>query len=264
MQQKIYPEIKHYQVLMADTDKTSEILKRFIWRRNNIVKKTLLTVLISLFSLSVFCGDLATFVDLGFSKDGKKYMFGQYGVTDSEIQGYAEIYIVDVEKNEYVEGGVFRRLPSKETEGKDGKGLFNMLISAADGKAKAMGIDYSDTGKPLFVLADAADEGKNISFRDFEKKRNFEMNLKSSIYGKDSKVLSSFYIDTRIFDEYGNEIFSGKVGNPDYQRKNVSDYEIRRVITNKTGNSVVCIIEKKEYDRNGPSSRFMVETFTIN
>ena len=91
------------------------------------MKKTLLTVLISLFSLSVFCGDLATFVDLGFSKDGKKYMFGQYGVTDSEIQGYAEIYIVDVEKNEYVEGGVFRRLPSKETEGKDGKGLFNML-----------------------------------------------------------------------------------------------------------------------------------------
>lgn len=227
------------------------------------MKKIFLTALISLFSLSVFCGDLATFVDLGFSKDGTKYMFGQYGVTDSEIRGYAEIYIVDVEKNEYVDGGVFRRLPSKETEEKDGKGLFNMLISAADKKAKELGIDYSNTGKPLFVLADTADEGKDISFRDFEKKRNFEMNLKSTVYGKDSKVLSSFYIDTTVFDEYGNEIFSGKVGNPDYQRKNVQDYEIRRVMTSKTGNSVVCVIEKKEYNPNGPSSRFMVETFII-
>lgn len=227
------------------------------------MKKIFIAALISLFPLSVFCGDLATFVDLGFSKDGTKYMFGQYGVTDFEIRGYAEIYIVDVEKNEYVDGGVFRRLPSKGTEEKDGKGLFNMLISAADKKAKDLGIDYSNTGKPLFVLADTADEGKDISFRDFEKKRNFEMNLKSTVYGKDSKVLSSFYIDTTIFDEYGNEIFSGKVGNPDYQRKNVQDYEIRRVMTNKTGNSVVCVIEKKEYNPNGPSSRFMVETFII-
>lgn len=227
------------------------------------MKKIFLAALIPLFSLSVFCGDLATFVDLGFSKDGTKYMFGQYGVTDSEIQGYAEIYIVDVEKNEYVKDGVFRRLPSNKTEGKDGKGLFNMLLATADKKAKDLGIDYSNTGKPLFVLADTADEGKDISFRDFEKKRTFEMNLKSTVYGKDSKVLSSFYIDTRILDEYGNEIFSGNVGNPDYQRKNVSDYEIRRVMTNKTGNSVVSVIEKKEYNRNGPSSRFMVETFMI-
>lgn len=230
---------------------------------DHIVKKKILLFCLTLFSMSVFCGDLATFVDLGFSKDGTKYMFGQYGVTDSKIQGYAEIYIVDVEKNEYVNNGVFRRLPSKETEGKDGKGLFNMLMSVAGEKAGDFGIDHSNTGKPLFILADTKDEGKSISFRDFEKKRNFEMVLNTTVYGDKEKVLSSFYIDVLVFDESGNQIFSNKVGNPDYQRKGISDYEIRRVMTDKTGNSVVCVIEKKEYHPDGPSSRFMVETFKI-
>ncbi len=68
--------------------------------------------------LSVFAGDVAQFVDLGFSPDGRYYMFGQYGVTDKTWQGYAEIYTVDMDKNAFVPAGVFKSGPSAATAGK--------------------------------------------------------------------------------------------------------------------------------------------------
>ena len=67
-----------------------------------IMKKIVLAVLALLVgSVNLFAGDVATFVDCGFSADGKYYVFGQYGKTDKEFQGWADIYQVDIEKNDY-------------------------------------------------------------------------------------------------------------------------------------------------------------------
>ena len=47
------------------------------------MKKSLVCVLVAALSLaSVFAGDVASFVDLGFTDDGKYYVFGQYGKID--------------------------------------------------------------------------------------------------------------------------------------------------------------------------------------
>ena len=54
-----------------------------------------------------FAGDVASFVDKGFTSDGKYYIFGQYGKTDKKFQGWAEIYQVNIASNDFVEGGVF-------------------------------------------------------------------------------------------------------------------------------------------------------------
>ena len=35
---------------------------------------------------SSFAGDAASFDDIGFSEDGKYYVFGQYGKTDKKYQ----------------------------------------------------------------------------------------------------------------------------------------------------------------------------------
>ena len=61
-------------------------------------------------SLRVFAGDAAVFHDIGFSKDGKTYVFAQYGRTDRRYEAWAEIYTVDVAANDYVAGGVFRTI----------------------------------------------------------------------------------------------------------------------------------------------------------
>ena len=56
----------------------------------------------------VFAGDAAVFDDIGFSEDGLTYLFGQYGKTDGTFQAWAEVYTVDVAKNDYVPGEVYR------------------------------------------------------------------------------------------------------------------------------------------------------------
>jgi predicted secreted protein len=50
------------------------------------------------------------------------------------------------------------------------------------------------------------------------------------------------------------------VGLPGFQRSPVKGYRIRRIITDSSGKSLVFLIEKIQHDRNGDSTRYMVET----
>ena len=53
------------------------------------MKKSVVCCLFLALGLSVLsAGDVATFVDKGFSEDGKYYVFGQYGKTDKKFQGW--------------------------------------------------------------------------------------------------------------------------------------------------------------------------------
>ena len=90
-------------------------------------------ILIGVLILSVLvplaAGDVANFVNLGFSEDSSVCMFGQYGVIDGEERPYAEIYTVNVHKNAFVPNGVTKKVFTDEVQpGQDGAGaLFNLL-----------------------------------------------------------------------------------------------------------------------------------------
>ena len=75
-----------------------------------------------------FAGDAAAFSDIGFSEDGKTYIFAEYGKTDKSFQAYAEIYVVDVARNDFVPGGVFRTNPSSATTDVSGKKAYDTLL----------------------------------------------------------------------------------------------------------------------------------------
>ena len=80
------------------------------------MKKSVVCCLFLALGLSVLsAGDVATFVDKGFSEDGKYYVFGQYGKTDKKFQGWAELYQVDIAANDYTDNGVFKTKPSAVT-----------------------------------------------------------------------------------------------------------------------------------------------------
>ena len=92
------------------------------------MKKSVICSLVLLLGISVsWAGDVASFVDKGFSEDGKYYVFGQYGKTDKKYQGYAEIYQVDIAANDYVDNGVFTTKPTTVTADKGGKEVFEAL-----------------------------------------------------------------------------------------------------------------------------------------
>ena len=83
------------------------------------------------FTAAVYAGDIANFVNLGFSADGTKFAFGQYGLQDKTYRAYAEIYAVDIGTNTFLQNGIFRTSPSKQTEGKESKSTFLALQNRA-------------------------------------------------------------------------------------------------------------------------------------
>lgn len=72
--------------------------------------KKILTIAAALLvsAAGVFAGDAASFDDIGFSADGKYYIFGTYGKTDMKYEPWAEIYTVDVAANNFVKGEVYK------------------------------------------------------------------------------------------------------------------------------------------------------------
>ena len=118
--------------------------------------------------LMAFAGDAAAFVDLGLSSDGRTYAFGEYGKTDKTFQGYAEIYTVDIEKNDFVEGEVFKTNPSAATTSKSGKAVFDELFDKAAWKLKKYDFKPAPSDNLLYLRDDRKSGDSEIVFKDFE------------------------------------------------------------------------------------------------
>lgn len=216
-----------------------------------------------LFSLSgLFAGDIANFVNLGFSADGSRFVFGQHGVSDVDFAGYADIWAVDVAKNAFLDGGKFTAPASKSTAGKDGTGVFAALQNGAAPFLAKNGIDSSRKGRSLYVQAEDIPSLRELTFRDFETGSTFNVTMAVKTDGSAAAVKSSFFLTVAVTAKDGTSVRK-TVGLPGYERSGVKDYLVRRVICDDAGKSVVFVIEKTVYDRKGDSVRFMVETLRL-
>lgn len=233
------------------------------------MKKLLLSGIIFVASaLSLFAGDVAAFVDLGISSDGKTYVFGEYGKTDHNFQGYAEIYTVDIAKNDFIDGGVFRTAPSAATVSKNGKTVYDELHSKASWYLKRYNLQKSSADNLLYVRGDSKDSESEIVFKDFEtstaeKSIYYHINLEKNVTGTGSNLKSSFFISLEKQDENGHVITRNIVGSPDIKRKLVSDYTIDRIFSDKSGRNLIFVVEKKLADSDGTSIRYMVEAIHL-
>lgn len=227
-------------------------------------------VLILSLCLSVFAGDVAEYTDLGFSPDGKYFVFAQYGVTDKDFEPYAEIYTVDVAKNDFVKDAVFKSLPGKSKTGKNGLSVFEELYNKNESTLKKYSGEKASLETTLYLRGpESKGSTEEITFKDFvnsseEKELFYTINLVKHISGKGKNLKSSFFIGLEQKDAEGNILSRKVIGNPDFERKNVSDYTIRRIIADKTGKSIVFEIEKRIEDEKGTSFRYMVETFILD
>lgn len=217
-------------------------------------------------AFTAFAGDAAVFADLGFSEDGKTYIFGQYGKQDVTYQAWAEIYTVDIERNDYVKNEVFITKPSKDTLSFSGKKTFEMLKEKAEWKIQKYNAKPSQIDQLVYLRSD---ETKNVTdeivFKDFEGSTEdfpvfYHIRLVPFFEGKGENVLSSYYIQLEKKDDENKLLYKRIVGNPDIKRKGISSYKIIKVLTDKSGKSLVFIIEKTLEDKTGTSIRYMVET----
>lgn len=216
----------------------------------------------AVFGLPLSAGDLPTFVNLGFSANSGRFLFGQYGLDMATGKPYAELYLVDTARNDFVPKGVLRRnFDTVPEAGQDTAGALYNLYDEAFPLIKAQKIDHLKVGRLLFLL-DGMEASPSLNFRDFKTGTVYDVTIAKSISGKGSSYVSSFGLTIQTTDSSGT-VRRVSAGNPEIRRQGVSDYTIRRIIMAPDEHTLVIIIEKSCVDKTGSSIRYMVETVKL-
>ncbi|MDR0690441.1 MAG: DUF2259 domain-containing protein [Spirochaetaceae bacterium] len=210
-------------------------------------------------------GDIASFVDLGFSPDGRTYMFAQYGVQSGTLAPWADLFVVDVARNDFVSGGKISYTHNVPvTGGQDGSGAFYRLIAQNAALAQRYGISFLLQGRPLYIsLENNLDTPiGTIEFRDFEQNTSYRAVLNPYAEGAGDAIWSSFYISLEHTARDGSKKTS-VVGNPRIKRALISSYSIKKVILNPQDRFMVFVIEMKKQNHGSVDIRYMVETLQL-
>lgn len=227
------------------------------------MKRILTTLGILAVAAGLFAGDAAAFVDFGFSADGKTYIFGQYGKTDKDFKGYAEIYTVDIKKNDFVVNGVFK---TTDKTGKSGSEVFSQLKNKHKSFLDQYKLCPVEADSLLYVRDEPTKSSSSeIRFKDFESSTPaedvyFTVKLVPMYEGRGTSTQSSFYIVTEKRTASGALLSRFVVGNPEIKRKGVTGYAIDKIYTSPDGKGFVFVVEKTVEDATGVSIRYMVET----
>ncbi|MDR1178202.1 MAG: DUF2259 domain-containing protein [Spirochaetaceae bacterium] len=228
-------------------------------------KKILILLLITpVFLSGLWAGDAASFVDLGFSPDGKVYIFAQYGIQSGTLRPWADLFIVDVPNNNFVPGGRSSYVhTSPVSAGQDGSGALFRLIARNAALAERHGVDFLFQSQPLYVSlnGEGGGNGQTIEFRDFEAQANYRASLVSTVEGSSASLKSSFYINLERTDSRGTRTYV--VGTPQLKRPLVASYRIRKAMIAPHDGSLIFVIEMHRQGENGSDIRYMVEAVRL-
>ena len=226
-------------------------------------RKCVLVLILIFCSLTAYAGDVADYVNLGFSDDSRYFMFGLYGIEYDSSKPYAEIYTVKVAANTFADNGVFSKTYNTSIQpGQNGSGALYNLLSENHAKLEKFDVNHLDKGRIVYLLINGAEPKDTLEFRDFKNNGRYKVELVQKQYGTEKEPSSSFYIDLTVTDKT-NTISTYKVGLPDYKRDNVLKYRIKQVMFAPNEKSLVFVVEKELIDGTGPSIRYMVETVNL-
>jgi predicted secreted protein len=207
-------------------------------------------------------GDIAVFNNLGFSPDGRYFMFSQHGIEEKTSSSYADLFLVNVATNRFVPGGAKRLEDSRPVgPGNIGQGALYTLLENTLPLKKQYKIDHILTGRLLYILLDGEDAKPELSFRDFQTGTKYLLRLIQSVAGSGKEVKSSFHLLVTV--ETSASLKNYTVGLPDYRRRKVKRYRIKQVILGPDEKNLVFVMEKEEQDTTGDNIRYMVETLQL-
>jgi predicted secreted protein len=215
-------------------------------------------------TLSVFAGDVANFVDLGFSEDGNTYMYGQFGVREGSQLPWAEMRIVNVRANDFVSNGRFNYTHTDTiSAGQDGAGALYKLIARNSQAIEKYAVPFLRQGVPLYITLLNGQTDAAIDFRDFEKDVRYTAKIVPYTEGYGESLRSSFFVEiSRTGADGVSRTFTA--GTPGIKRNGIESYFIKKVLVAPDRSSMIFVIEM--YSRNGagaPDVRYMVETLKL-
>ncbi len=225
------------------------------------MKRTLFVLaIIASAAAAAWAGDVPAFVNLGFSPDSAFFCFGQYGIDEASGQPYAELYLVDTRRNDFVKDGVSRRSYSSRLEpGQDPAGAIFALYGERLDVVKTRKIDHLRQGRLVYVLLDGAPQTDALSFQDFKTGDQYAVKLSQSVTESGKNASSSFGISVSVTTKDG-AVRRFEAGNPTFSRDGVAGYAIRRIVMAPDERTLVFIVEKKLAGASGAGVSYMVET----
>jgi predicted secreted protein len=231
-----------------------------------VKKKTLLASIIALvLAGNLWAGDTASFVDLGFSPDGRTYMFAQYGIQSGTLKPWSDLFVVDVPNNNYVPNGKFSYIHTGPVAaGQDGSGALYRILTRNSAIADRYGINYCFQGQLLYVSLEGPDvpATDTIEFRDFDASSSYRATLVPTVEGSGDSLKSSFYINLEKKDRDGRTRFY-TVGTPQLKRPLIASYRIRKVMIAPQDGSMILVIEMKKKNGADWDIRYMVEAVRL-
>jgi len=221
----------------------------------------LIGALILLAARAVPAGDVAQFVNLGFSNDGKYFMFGQYGVAETTSAAWADTFIVDVRANAFASKGTQKFAGAQPVDpGSNGLGALLNALAAGFPRTKQLRIDHLSTGRLLYVLLDGAQAADTLEFRDFQTGRSYKVALAQMPSANGG---ASYSIAVTVTDKDG-KARAFTAGDASFTRPGVRAYHIKQIVLSPDGGSLVFVVQKEEKDTKGSNIRYMVETARPN
>jgi predicted secreted protein len=221
-----------------------------------------IAVLILLVDFAASAGDIARFVNLGFSPNSHYFMFGQYGIMEKGSTPWAETYIVDIRANTFVSHGVRKVTSSQPADpGTDGIGALFEAVEEACAQVAAFNIHHTATGRMLYILVDGAPAPDIVDFRDFQTGENYEIAITQS--PPSGEAGASFSISISITGKNG-VVHTYRAGDASLRRPGVKAYHVKEIVLAPDNASLVFLIQKEEQDMRGSNIRYMVETAAIN
>jgi predicted secreted protein len=228
-------------------------------------KAFLLIGILTLYGVSLRAGDTASFVDLGFSPDGRIYMFAQYGIQSSTLRPWADLYVVDVSRNSFVPGGIISYIhDSPVIAGQDGSGALYRIIAQNAALADRHGVNFLFQGQALYISlgnTTVPTGGETIEFRDFEQGASYKAALVPYLEGTGTSLKSSFYINLERTGRDGKKNYV--VGTPQIKRPLIASYRIAKVMVAPRDGSVIFVIEMRRQNGNDFDIRYMVEAVRL-
>ena len=219
-------------------------------------------VLILLVTFAASAGDIARFVNLGFSPDSRYFMFGQFGISEKTSTPWAETYIVNVRANAFVPRGVQKVSSSQQVDpGSDGIGALFDAVADSQAQETLFRIHHVITGRMLYILVDGATAPDTVDFRDFQTGRSYEIALSQN--PASGEAGASYALSISVTEKDGT-IHTYRAGDPSLRRPGVKVYHIKEVILAPDNASLVFLIQKEQQDSRGNNIRYMIETAGIN
>ncbi|MDR1894476.1 MAG: DUF2259 domain-containing protein [Spirochaetales bacterium] len=232
------------------------------------MKKPLLIILLNLgLAALVWAGDVANFVNLGFSEDSRYFMFGQYGISEEASLPYAELFTVDVLRNEYAPQGVRRASYGVAVQpGQNGHGALLTALHdfslTGDDPVGRFRINHLKTGRLVYLLVNGGSPQDQIEFRDFGSGNSYSVGLTQSRTGTGPQSAASFYLTVGITGRNGPAA-PRIVGLPNLSRPGVESYRIKEAIFSPDESALIFVIEMNLYSPRGSNIRYMVETVPL-